>query len=279
MVPAFEAPEYGTAGSGNDQVRLRSSAAWAGICARIFRARHANGARRCRSQWHRRGVHARHLQGCARCRQHLQIGPPRHVPVFSLRHVADGRRPPRRNRSFRYIEISTHHILCYSVAAGIIHNKQPAVGTNGMTASMTAARRGVSILLLCLAFASVAAARNVALLVAVGQFRDPALKTFELRGTAVDIDSVQQTLTGAVGVRAGRRRTLRDSEATHERILAEIAAPRAAQRAGRHRAHLFQRPRHQRQRRREQLRPALCDRRVGALRPGLQFDARRARNA
>jgi len=93
-----------------------------------------------------------------------------------------------------------------------------------MTASMTAARRSVSVLLLCLAFASVAAARNVALLVAVGQFRDPALKSFELRGPAVDIDSVQQTLTAQWGFAPADVRTLRDSEATHERILAEISA-------------------------------------------------------
>ena len=50
-------------------------------------------------------------------------------------------------------------------------------------------------LLLGLSLAGAAAARNVALLIAVGQFRDPALKSFELRGPAIDIDSVQQTLT------------------------------------------------------------------------------------
>jgi len=93
-----------------------------------------------------------------------------------------------------------------------------------MTASMTAARRSVSMLLLCLGFSGIAAARNVALLVAVGQFRDPALKSFELRGPAVDIDSVQQTLTAQWGFAPADVRTLRDSEATHERILAEISA-------------------------------------------------------
>ncbi|HEY2781591.1 MAG TPA: caspase family protein [Steroidobacteraceae bacterium] len=93
-----------------------------------------------------------------------------------------------------------------------------------MTASMTAARRIASMLLLYLAFSGIAAARNVALLVAVGQFRDPALKSFELRGPAVDIDSVQQTLTAQWGFLPADVRTLRDQEATHERILSEISA-------------------------------------------------------
>lgn len=93
-----------------------------------------------------------------------------------------------------------------------------------MTASMTGARRIVSMLLLYLAFAGFAAARNVALLVAVGQFRDPALKSFELRGPAIDIDSVQQTLTAQWGFLPADVHTLRDQEATHERILSEISA-------------------------------------------------------
>jgi hypothetical protein len=80
------------------------------------------------------------------------------------------------------------------------------------------------MLLLYLAFSGIAAARNVALLVAVGQFRDPALKSFELRGPAVDIDSVQQTLTAQWGFLPADVRTLRDQEATHERILSEISA-------------------------------------------------------
>jgi hypothetical protein len=77
---------------------------------------------------------------------------------------------------------------------------------------------------LCALISGVAGARNVALLVAVGQFRDPALKTFQLRGPAIDINSVQQTLTAQWGFAPGDIMALRDSEATHERILAEIAA-------------------------------------------------------
>ena len=138
-----------------------------------------------------------------------------------LRMAGDLRGETALSATAKYQRIASFVILW---AAGIIHNKQPAVGTNGMTASMTAARRSVSMLLLCLALSGVAAARNVALLVAVGQFRDPALKSFELRGPAVDIDSVQQSLTGQWGFAAADVLTLRDSEATHERILAEISA-------------------------------------------------------
>jgi hypothetical protein len=84
--------------------------------------------------------------------------------------------------------------------------------------------RRVLALLLCLMASGGAAARNVALLVAVGTFHDPALKSFELRGPAIDIDSVQQTLTKQWGFAPGDVIALRDQEATHERILAEISA-------------------------------------------------------
>jgi len=89
---------------------------------------------------------------------------------------------------------------------------------------MTAAPRGISALLACLILAGAASARNVALLVAVGQFRDPALKSFELKGPAIDIDSVQQTLTTQWGFAPADVLALRDQEATRERILAEISA-------------------------------------------------------
>jgi Caspase domain/Domain of unknown function (DUF4384) len=82
----------------------------------------------------------------------------------------------------------------------------------------------IAVVLLCALLSGVAGARNVALLVAVGQFRDPALKTFQLRGPAVDINSVQQTLTSQWGFAPADITALRDSEATHDRILAEIAA-------------------------------------------------------
>jgi hypothetical protein len=90
--------------------------------------------------------------------------------------------------------------------------------------SMTAAPRGISVLLACLILVGAASARNVALLVAVGQFRDPALKSFELKGPAIDIDSVQQTLTSQWGFAPADVLALRDQEATRERILAEISA-------------------------------------------------------
>ena len=70
----------------------------------------------------------------------------------------------------------------------------------------------------------VSGARNVALLVAVGQFRDPELKDHELLGTAADIDSMQQTLTQRWGFAAGDVVALRNQDATHERILAEISS-------------------------------------------------------
>ncbi|MDP9010895.1 MAG: caspase family protein [Pseudomonadota bacterium] len=92
-----------------------------------------------------------------------------------------------------------------------------------MACSKNAAPRRLSALLLCLLVCGSAAARNVALLVAVGQFRDPSLKSFELKGPAIDIDSVQQTLTGQWGFAPADVLALRDQEATHDRILKEIA--------------------------------------------------------
>jgi len=93
-----------------------------------------------------------------------------------------------------------------------------------MASAKNATPRRVSALLLCLLVSSLAAARNVALLVAVGRFHDSSLKSFELRGPAIDIDSVQQTLIGQWGFAPGDVLALRDQDATHERILAEISA-------------------------------------------------------
>jgi caspase domain-containing protein/uncharacterized protein DUF4384 len=93
-----------------------------------------------------------------------------------------------------------------------------------MASSKNVAPRCASALLLCLLVSSFAAARNVALLVAVGQFRDPSLKSFELKGPAIDIDSVLQTLTDQWGFAPADVLALRDQEATQERILAEISA-------------------------------------------------------
>ena len=69
-----------------------------------------------------------------------------------------------------------------------------------------------------------APARNVALLVAVGQFGDPQLKTQQLLGTAADLEAMQRALAAHWDFTAADIRTLKDQEATHERILAEISA-------------------------------------------------------
>jgi len=82
----------------------------------------------------------------------------------------------------------------------------------------------IAALVLSQTLCNAAVARNVALLVAVGQLRDPQLKSQELLGTGPDIDSMQQALTQHWGFQRNDVRTLRDQEATHERILAEIAA-------------------------------------------------------
>lgn len=88
-------------------------------------------------------------------------------------------------------------------------------------------RQGRTALLLAtvgLMLSGVATARNVALLVGVGQFRDPALQAEQLLGTAADIDGVQKTLTERWSFAPADVKVLRDAEATRARILAEIAA-------------------------------------------------------
>ena len=89
-------------------------------------------------------------------------------------------------------------------------------GEMGMT-------RRIAALLLCFC-AATAPAKNAALLIGVGQFKDPELKTNELLGPAHDIEAVSQTLTGQWNFAPADVRTLRDTEATHERILSEIAS-------------------------------------------------------
>src|ERR1700722_2346533 len=79
-------------------------------------------------------------------------------------------------------------------------------------------------LLLCLLIGHAAAARNVALLVAVGQFRDPALKTHQLLGPSLDIDSMQRALAEHWGFQPGDVVALRDQDATRDHILDQIAA-------------------------------------------------------
>jgi hypothetical protein len=92
----------------------------------------------------------------------------------------------------------------------------------------------VAVLLatLGLSLTGVANARNVALLVGVGQFRDPALQTEQLLGTAADIDGVQKTLTERWNFAPADVKVLRDAQATRAGILAEIAALNARSAAG-----------------------------------------------
>ena len=84
--------------------------------------------------------------------------------------------------------------------------------------------RAASAVLLCALICNSAIARNVALLVAVGQLSDPRMKSQQLLGTAPDIDSVRQALTQRWGFQPADVVALQDQEATHERILAEISA-------------------------------------------------------
>ncbi|MEP6546555.1 MAG: DUF4384 domain-containing protein [Gammaproteobacteria bacterium] len=79
-------------------------------------------------------------------------------------------------------------------------------------------------LLLCALLGHPAAARNVALLVAVGQFSDPQLKSHQLLGPAIDIDSMQRALTEHWGFLPADVVALRDQDATHQHILDQIAA-------------------------------------------------------
>ena len=79
-------------------------------------------------------------------------------------------------------------------------------------------------LVLSLLIGNAALARSVALLVGVGQFADPLLKSEQLLGPAADLDSVQQVLSARWGFQAADVHVLRDREATRERILAEISA-------------------------------------------------------
>jgi hypothetical protein len=96
--------------------------------------------------------------------------------------------------------------------------------TQGFNVGYRGRLLSTAALVLCPLFCGISAARNVALLVAVGQFNDPQLKSQQLLGTAPDIDSMQQALTGRWGFAPPDVRTLRDREATHDRILAEISA-------------------------------------------------------
>ncbi len=105
-----------------------------------------------------------------------------------------------------------------------MYNEMENRPRDGDLESMKSIPHQIAAVLLCVLAGGAAGARNVALLVAVGQFRDPALKTFQLRGPAIDINSVQQTLSSQWGFAPADIVALRDSQATHDRILEEIAA-------------------------------------------------------
>jgi len=78
----------------------------------------------------------------------------------------------------------------------------------------------VAGLVLC----SAAEAKNVALLVAVGSFADPVMdENNPLPGTVADIDEMQKSLTQRWGFAANDVRVIRDKDATHDRVLAEIS--------------------------------------------------------
>ncbi len=78
--------------------------------------------------------------------------------------------------------------------------------------------------LLCAFLSHHCAARNVALLVAVGQFSDANLKAHQLLGPAIDIESMQRALTEHWGFSPADVVALRDQNATREHILDQIAA-------------------------------------------------------
>jgi hypothetical protein len=82
----------------------------------------------------------------------------------------------------------------------------------------------LAALLLCPLIGDVSVARNIALLMAVGQFSDPQMKSQQLKGPAADIESMQQALSGHWGFAAQDVLAIHDRDATHDRILAEISA-------------------------------------------------------
>jgi len=81
----------------------------------------------------------------------------------------------------------------------------------------------VAALVLCVSMQGVAVAKNVALLIGVGQLKDPALKDSELGGPPIDVESVRQTLTAQWGFAPADVHVLLNAQATHDGILAEIA--------------------------------------------------------
>ena len=88
-------------------------------------------------------------------------------------------------------------------------------------------RRGVLLgaALAGLHLAGGAAARNVALLIAVGNFADRGMEqSYQLLGTEADIQGMQKTLIERWKFDPKDVQVIKDKDATHERILAEISA-------------------------------------------------------
>ena len=79
--------------------------------------------------------------------------------------------------------------------------------------------------LLGLALAGEAAARNVALLIAVGNFADRGMEqNYQLLGTEADIQGMQKSLVEHWKFDPKDVLVIKDKDATHERILAEVSA-------------------------------------------------------
>lgn len=87
-------------------------------------------------------------------------------------------------------------------------------------------RRLCTIVMLCASplLASSASAKNVALLIAVGRFGDPVLdQNNQLLGTVADIAEMQKALSQRWGFAPADIKVIRDKDATHDAVLAEIS--------------------------------------------------------
>ena len=115
--------------------------------------------------------------------------------------------------------MATAHGVRYESMLGV-YNKMMAVPSSRRRITFVLQ---LAALVLCISFHGVATARNLALLIGVGQLKDPALKESELGGPPIDVESVRQTLTGQWGFAASDVHVLLDTQATHDGILAEIS--------------------------------------------------------
>jgi Caspase domain/Domain of unknown function (DUF4384) len=96
-----------------------------------------------------------------------------------------------------------------------------------MTGAPASGRRFLLVVTACAGlFASAyAAARNVALLIAVGNFADRNMEeNYQLMGTAADIVGMQKVLTERWKFDPKDVVVIKDKDATHDRVLAELSA-------------------------------------------------------